>query len=270
MNLGDGKVIVASDASLFINHMLAEADNEVFLANALRYICDDRPGCRPILLTREFEQVGSYSDSPFDLGDVGSFDALNQAVRDFLDSLPGAEFLYWLSLLIGVGLAVYLGTVFPVRRTRAYSAHVSDFLGAIPGPQSEFDWNVSRFGRASRTMNHALPMAILKETFEELFLAELGMWPSERSGRPDVEQLGDEFARRYLADRTADERQAIRGDVVRLLATFAQIPPRSRVFLDNDAHFGGADLLEHHRRARNVLKMMGLEDEYERRTRGAI
>jgi hypothetical protein len=270
MNLGDGKVIVASDASLFINQMLGEADNEVLLANALRYICNDQPTCQPILLTREFEQVGAYSDSPFDIGDVGSFDAFNDAVREFIDSLPGAEFLYWLSLLIGVGLAVYLGTVFPVRRTRPYSAHVSDFLRSIPSPQSEFDWNVSRFGRASRTMNHALPMAILKETFEELFLTELGKWPAEGRARPDIERLGDMFERRYLSDRTPDERAAIRRDVVRLLATFAQIPPRSRVFLDNDAHFTGADLLEHHRRALNVLKLMGLDDEYERRTRGAL
>lgn len=270
MNLGEGKVIVASDASLFINQMLDEADNEVLLANALRYVCDDRPSCRPILLTRSFEQTGTYSDSPFDLGDVGSFDSINEAIQEFLDSLPGAEFLYWLSLLIGVGLAIYLGSVFPVRRTRPYSAYVSDFLGAIPSPQSEFDWNVSRFGRASRTMNHALPMAILKETFEELFLDELGTWPAEGPARPDIEQLGDTFSSRYLADRTEDERAAIRNDVVRLLATFAQIPPRSRVFLDNDAHFSGADLLEHHRRAMNVLKLMGLHDEYERRTRGAL
>lgn len=270
MNLGDGKVIVVADSSLFINRMLDEADNEVLLVNALRYICRDQPDCRPILLTKRFEQTGSYTDSPFDLGDVGSFDAVNDAIQDFLRNLPGGEFLYWLTLLIGFGLAVYVGTVFPIRKTRPYSAYISDFLGAIPSPQSEFDWNLSRFGRGSRTMNYALPMAILKEIFEELFLGELGHWPSRSEERPDVKKLGDAFAIEYLSDRTPDDRAEVRNEVVRLLAMFAQIPPRSRVFLDNDAHFNEADLLQHHRRALHVLKIMGLDDEYQRRTRGII
>ncbi len=270
MNLGDGKVVVVADASLFINRMLGEADNEVFAANALRYICRDNPSCAPRLLTKRFAQVGSYRDSMLDLGDGRSVDAINEALKQILDALPDGEFLYWMSLLLGLGLAVYLGTVFPIRKTRPYSAYVSDFLGAIPSPQSEFDWNVSRFGRGSRTMNYALPMAILKEIFEELFLDALGHWPSRAQERPDVQALGELFADRYLVGRTQDDRNAAKADVVRLLATFAQIPPRPRVFLDNDTHFGEADLLEHHRRAIHVLKIMGLADEYQRRTRGNV
>ena len=114
-------------------------------------------------------------------------------------------------------------------------------------------------------MNYALPMAILKEIFEELFLDALGYWPSRAGERPDVKVLAKEFADQYLADRTEDERDQIRGDVFRLLATFAQLPPRPRVFLDNDTHFSEADLLEHHRRALNALKIMGLSHEYQRR-----
>lgn len=271
MNLGDGKVVVAADASLFINQMLDEADNEVFLANALRYACRDAPDCRPILLTKRFGQTGSYSDTPLDIGDVGSFDALNEAISELLDALPGEEFLYWMSLILAFGLAVYVGAVFPIRRTRPYSSYVTDFLETIPGPQSEFDWNVSRFGGGSRTMNYALPMAILKEIFEELFLEELGYWSVARDERPDIGRLADEYVDRYVRrGKDADKADALRKEVVELLGVMAQIPPRSRVFLDSDAHIWERDLLEYHRRALHVLKTMGLHDEYQRRTRGAL
>ena len=270
MNLGDGKVIVVADASIFINQMLGEADNEMFAANALRYICRGEPVCEVQLLTKRFEQVGTYSDSILDFGDGRSIDALNDLLREILDALPGGQFLYWMTLLLGFGLAVYLGTVLPVRRTRPYSAYVSDFLGGVPSPQSEFDWNVSRFGGGSRTMNYALPMAILKEIFEELFLEALDQWPSRAEERPDVQQLGQMFADRYMNGRSATERARVQADVVGLLATFAQIPPRPRVFLDNDTHFGEGDLLEHHRRSIHILKIMGLADEYQRRTRGIV
>ena len=270
MNLGDGKVVIASDASLFINQMLEQADNEVFLANALRYLCRDRVGCQPILVTRRFEQTGSYSDSPLELGDGAAFDALNEAIADFLDALPGEEFLYWLSLLLAMGLAIYAATVFPIRATRPYSAYITDFLEGVPWPQSEFDWNVARFGRGSRTMNHALPMAILKEIFEELFLGALGHWSESRDSRPDVRSLADEFVARYMHDEPDAERARARDEVMELLGMFAQIPPRSRVFLDSDAHISEKDLLRYHRRALHVLTTMGLHDEYQRRTRGAL
>lgn len=270
MNLGQGKVIVVADASIFINQMLAEADNEVFAANALRYICRDKPICEAHLYTKQFSQVGAYSDSFFDFNNGASVDAMNDLLKAIVDSLPAGQFLYWMTLLLGFGLAVYLGTVFPVRRTRPYSAYVSDFLGAIPSPQSEFDWNVSRFGGGSRTMNYALPMAILKEIFEELFLDAVGHWPSRAEERPNVQQLGALFTQRFMDARTEDDRNATEADLVRLLATFAQIPPRPRVFLDNDTHFSEADLLEHHRRALHILKIMGLADEYQRRTQGIV
>lgn len=268
MNLGEGKAIVVGDSSMFINHMLGEADNEAFAANALRYICRDAPGCRPILVTRRFEQRGSYDDTGLDI-DVGSLDELNEAIDELVASLPSGELLYWLSLILAFGLAVYMATIFPIRRTRPYSAYVTDFLYSVPSPQSEYDWNVSRFGRGPRTMNFALPMAILKEIFEELFLTELGYWESGDE-RPSVTKLADEFVERYGARLSDKQRDELHDDVVRLLGAFANIPPRSRVFLDSDANITHRELLEHHARAMEVLKTMGLHDEYQRRTRGTL
>lgn len=270
MNLGDGKVIVVADASIFINGMINVAENDVFTANVLRYICRDEPGCRPLLVTKDFAQHGTYDRSLFSLNDTELLEAFNDFIQEVQERLPGADFLYWMSLLLCAGVVVYVVTVFPARRTRAYSRHVTKLLESVPPPQSEFDWNVSRFADGGRSMNYALPIAILKESFEELFLDALGHWPSSAETRPGIRQLGAQFATTYLADRTEDVRSSIEDDVVALLATFAHIPPRARVFLDNDAHYSEGTLLQYHRRAMTVLTIMGLTDEYERRTRGII
>jgi hypothetical protein len=100
-----------------------------------------------------------------------------------------------------------------------------------------------------------------------MFLLEMGLWPGRAADRPNVEALGSMFAERFLGDRPESERRALEQEVVDLLASFAQIPTRHRVFLDSDAYFGERDLLKIYRRTMDVLRIMGLEEEYERRTR---
>ncbi len=266
MNLGRGKVIVVSDASIFINQMLVAGDNRTFARNVLTYACNDPLVCNPRLFSKAFEEKGRYGDLDDDSDVVDSIDALNDALSTALERLPAREFLYWVSLLLAIGLGAYLVTVFPLRRTRRYSAYVTDFIDAIPTPQGEFDWNLSRFGTGARTMNYALPMAILKEHFEELFLGAFGLWPSKASERPGVERLAQDYVARYWAGASSAEQDRIERETVELLATFAQLPPRNRVFLDDDARFRDVDLLKCHRRAMAILERMDLKDEYERRT----
>lgn len=270
MNLGEGKVVVVADASLVINQSLELADNAQFVSNALDYICanETRGECRPIVLVKEFEEVGIYERSFFDNeSDVSSnIDGFNDAISELMDALPGSELLYYLSILMSIGLALYLVTVFPVRRTRAYSAYVSDYLGSIPQPQSEFDWNLSRFGQDDRNMNHALPLSILKEHFEELFLDDLGLWPSAPGERPDVSQLAKLYEEKYLSGKASGQRRSASSKTRDLLGLLARVPSRNRVFLDSEAHFSEADMLKIHRLAMETLRTMGLEDEYKRRT----
>lgn len=275
MNLGPGKAIVVADASIMINQMLGVADNGRFVANALRYLCEGRDEiepCQPRVLVKSFEQRGVYGDGVFDgQEDVSStVDSINEAISDLMDALPGSELLYYLSILLAAGLALYLVTVFPLRRTRAYSAYVSDFFDAIPQPQSEFDWNLSRFGRGARNMNYALPLSILKEDFEEVFLGELGYWPSEPGNRPDVTELATMVVQRYGSRLSPSEVKTRRQSIRELLGLMARIPSRNRVFLDSDAHFSEADLLKIHRLTVETLRLMGIEDEYKRRTRTAL
>jgi len=269
MNLGQGKAIVVADASLVINQMLGVADNAQFARNALDYLCVGERPCRVYFVVGSFESEGTYSGSGV-FGDGSINDGID-AVNELIEKAMGevlSELLFYLSVLLAIGIGGYLVSVLPMRPTRPYSAYVTDFFSRIPTPQSEFDWNIARFGKGSRNTNHALPMSILKETFEQLFLNDLGFWPSTASGRPGIESLADSFATKYLGNVDSAQRDALKRQTLELLGIMATIPPRNRVFLDSDAHFSQADLLRTHRKVMQTLSLMGLEDDYKRRASG--
>lgn len=274
MNLGKGKVVLLADASLVINHMLGVGDNATLVQNSLDYLCSDAQPCRAKLIVRDFEQYGRYvprephDDRPDTLS--SQLDAFNELISDFMEQMPAGRLLYYLSILLAGGLALYLAAVFRLRAARPYSEYVDNSTHDVPQPQSEFDWNLSRFGDGGRETNYALPLAILKEVFEELFLDDLGYWPIAAQSRPGVEELGREFGHKYLLGHLPVEADRFEQEVTDLLATYARIPTRHRVFLDSEAYFSERDLIKIYRRTRRVLEIMGLEEEYERRTRSLV
>lgn len=270
MSLGKGRAVVMADASILINQMLPVADNERLVTNTLAYLCAEQSPCRVTLLVRTWQESGSYriedEEESVSSSLARSAEHINEVLRDLMDDLPTQDLLYYLSILLVAGLAAYLATVFPLRSARAYSRYVADTMESVPTPQTEFDWNLARFGQARGDVNFILPMAILKEVFEELFLKELGLWPSRSGARPDIEELGEVFARRFLEKMPPGKQKKLKAEVVEVLATFAQIPTRHRVFLDSDDFFGEREMLSTYTRAQRILKIMGLEEEYERRT----
>lgn len=271
MNMGEGKALIISDASLVINQMLNVADNAAFVRNTLEYLCENQRPCTIQLVVGEFESEGRYSTAIFGDGGVSDgIESFNDLLQKLMEQVLIEELLFYLSILLAIGLGAYLGSVFPLRPTRPYSAYVTDFFAQIPGPQSEFDWNLSRFASSNRTSNFALPMSILKETFEELFLRELGLWPTTSQNRPDIEALSDLFEKRFLQGHDPKTASRMRQETLDLLGSMASIPPRNRVFLDSDAHFSHGDLLRTHRKVMQTLKVMGLQDEYKRRANGDV
>ncbi|MGM0555022.1 MAG: DUF4350 domain-containing protein [Myxococcota bacterium] len=272
MNLGQGKVIVYGDASMLINHMLAVGENAILAENTVEYLCEGRASCRAKLIVGAFEQSGTYVGE----GESESrewadrIDDWNDTLERVMENLPASQLLYYLGILLAAGLSLYLAAVFPVRKSREYSHYIEDSSSDVAKPQAEFDWNLSRFGGGGRETNYALPLAILKEMFEEMFLTRLGRWENDEKDRADVETLGAEYREQYLGDLPYDEAERIENEVVDLLATFARIPTRHRVFLDSDAYFSERDLIKIYRRTRDVLRHMGLEEEYERRTRSLV
>jgi hypothetical protein len=270
MNLGKGKVVVMGDSSMFINHMLTIADNQQLARNALRYVCRGALPCRVHLYVGEFAQGGTYGapDDPFSKSMTESVSSFNDAIESLLEALPADALLYYLGILFAGGLIVYLFTIFPARATRPYSAYLSDVRERLNAPQSEFDWNLARFDVGAGGMNYALPVAILKEIFEEIFLEGLGVWEMpEGERRPDVQALGDLFERKHLDMHGSERARRVRAQLVELLATLARVPTRHKVFLDSDVYFSERDLLKIHARCIEVLELMGLREEYERRTR---
>jgi hypothetical protein len=272
MNLGEGKVIVYGDASMLINHMLAVGDNAILAENTVEYLCQGRADCRARVVVGAFDQSGTYVGEGQSENDGWSdrIDDWNETLARVMQNLPASQLLYYLGILLAAGLSLYLAAVFPVRKSRQYSHYIKDTSSDVAKPQAEFDWNLSRFGGGSRETNYALPLAILKEMFEEMFLTHLGRWENDAKDRADVETLGAEFREEYLGDVPFDEAERIEREVVDLLATFARIPTRHRVFLDSDAYFSERDLIKIYRRTRDVLRHMGLEEEYERRTRSLV
>lgn len=277
MSLGEGKVIVLADPSLLINNMLLVADNAVFARNALLYLCGDISPCKVQVLIETWKESGKYSSSSGQSENLNELqkhiDAINDAIANFARNLPLTELLYYLSLLLTLGLATYLITIFPLRRPVAYSQFISRALDNVPAPQSELDWNLARFAQPQRrffgrrSVNYALPLAILKEIFEELFFSRLGLWPISTKNPPSPAQMGIRFGAMFLNKHPEDERDRIENEVVALLEFFEKIPSRHRILLDSEAYFGERDLLKAYRRTQKILHLMGLKEEYERRTR---
>ncbi len=271
MKLGDGRVVVVADPGLFINIMLPVADNRQFAANIWSYLCEDVEECRAWGLIHTFESEGAYGEESTDADphrDIQErVDAFNERVREAFEELPGTELLYLIGIFLVFGTVAYATTVFPWRRSRRLSEYIERHRDEVSPPLTEFDWNLERFANPDGRINYALPVAVLKESFEELFLDQFGLWPSKPGKRPPVSELARRFDERYLRGQPPQKRKRRRREVEHLLVRLTAIPSRHRVFLESDEHFSARDMMRLHRRIQRVLSWMGLQESYERRTR---
>jgi hypothetical protein len=277
MRLGRGKVVVVGDASLLINHMLLVGDNRKFLGNALRYLCRDVEGeCRPFLLVGDVSLTGEYAAQSDPRQDAAEWTedalaAINRWVDRLSREVPPENALYYGSILLMIGVVVFVIIVFPWRRRRAVAPDVGP--PSEVRPLSEFEWNLLRY-RRGRRVNHALPMSILKAEFERLFFREVrGQEPIPQPESPRRAAFLKVCAQRYMdtyrGDLAGGARKRVSREVLALLRLFSGIPPRHRLFLDSEAHFSERELMGAWRRSRGILEVMGVDDEYEQRTRRA-
>ncbi len=273
MNLGKGKALVLGDASLLINHMLGVADNETLVRNSLRYVCEvsAESTCVVHVYAGQFTQSGSYGSEDTLLGDQEAvsekIQSLNQSIHDLMEQIPAARLFYYLGVLIAFGLVAYLGAIFPLRKTRAYSFFVQDTLKSIHNPQGEFDWNLARYANASGATNYALPISILKEIVEELILKKMGLWDRKKSENIKVADIAQRFGQEYLKNYPVDMQRKLEKKFATLLATFASVPTRQRIFLDSDTFFNERDMLSLYEDSMEILEIMELKENYERRIR---
>lgn len=284
MNLGQGKAVVMADSSLLINHMLSIADNAQLARNTLKYLCKGQTACRVRVYIGAFEQRGVW-------GEVSGLSAtreelardvtrLNDKVREAMAQLPAERLFYYISVLLLFGAILYLYAIFPIRRPRPHSDQLREAQRPQLVPQSEFDWNLGRYMDGTAGMNYALPVSIMKEVFEELFLKGLGRWePAEApqassshlvevaERRLDARELAEVYRATFLKDYPQEQARKLERHVIELLEALARVPTRHRVFLEQEVYFSERDLLRLHKRCMDVLEQMKLKEDYEHRTR---
>lgn len=262
MMLGDGRAIVIADPSLFINSMLPVADHARLVANMWDYLCEEE--CRVWLLVREFDMDGDYRGKEDD--EDGVVEAINDMLQRAFRQLPHSQLLHLLAIFVVFGTALYLLTVFRWRRPRLLSQYIDRHRKELSPPLTEFDWNVARFGDPDGRINYALPVALLKESFEELFLDALGVWPPSQGYLPTTEALARRFEERYLRGESPQVRKQRRQEVERLLRELSKVPTRHRIFLESDEYYRARDMERLHGRILQVLDWMGLKETYERQS----
>lgn len=269
MVLGEGRAVVVADPAIFINAMLPAADNERFANNARDYLCEGVQSCRIWLVAGDFEEQGVFDgdEGDQDKGLAERVDALNERLRQAFEELAGSQFLFVLAIFLALGLVAYLAVVFPWRRFKPLSHYIDRHRQELSPPSTEFDWNVDRFTDADGSMNYMLPMAILRESFDEVFLDAFGLWPSRPEDRPSMSQLARRFEERYLRGHGPQVRKERRREVEKLLGDLNGIPRRHHVFLESEQSYSARDLRRLYRRVKRVIKWMGLEESYERRSR---
>ncbi len=271
MRLGEGRAVLVADPGILINSMLPVADNRRFVLNATNYLCEQPEGCRMWLLIGDVEFDGEYQTTAPEDEAVETLaervQTFNQNLREVLEELPGSEVLVLVVLFLALGVVAYLLTLFRWRRAKRLSRYIHRESDELAAPMTEFGWNVKRFTDGTDNINHALPMAILKESFEELFFQGLGLSPEEMKQAPSAALLAKRFEQRYLQEEPVRRQRSRRRQVKQLLEMLQQVPPRQRVFLESEHRYTARELAQAHRQIRRVLGWMGLKEAYERRTR---
>lgn len=270
MELGDGRAVVAADPGLLINSMLPVADNRRLAANAISYLCGDTDECVAWLLVEHAEFSGTYIPrSQQGEGDELSrrIEQFNQGIQEVLSELVESQLLYLAAVIIAAGGLIYLLTVFRWRPARRLSRYIERRHADLAPPLTEFDWNIERFSESGDKINYALPMAILKESFQRLFFAQFDLWPLSEHHRPSNTVVAKRFEERYLQHEPPARARKRRRQLEQLLAVLDEIPDRRQVSIETEQYFTARDLRQLHRRIRQVLRWMGLEELYERRTR---
>jgi len=272
LTIGDGKLVVVGDSSLLINLMIDMGDNGQFVGNALQMLCGDTPYCSADVLIGEFDAVGHYGE-PGEASDPSvevqeMMEKLNKAAQQLLSWIPDRRLMRVMSLLLLVGMLLLGLAIFPFYGPRFLSIRFRPPARLLP--RSEFERNLLEFSRGQNT-NYVLPIAILRDEFERLFLRELygevGAPDNEARYRPKVvEQTSSLYADRVSLDSKLDWKQRKRQAFV-LMTAFSKIPARSQLFINPGQRWSERDLSKLYEDSQEILTALNVKEEYEQRIR---
>lgn len=271
LTVGEGKMIVIGDASLFINLMLNVGDNRAFVVNSLRYVCAGRSPCEVDLYVGDFEGEGFYGELDTTHELVKSLEEglekLNEVANSLADMVPERPLLRAMTLLLAMGLAIFCLSIFPMRPPRFLSLSFRPAQRLLP--RSEFERHLMEYARDGKRANYALPIAILRDEFERIFYREVyveGSPPAvdTRYMAPMMAQTAERYG---LAVGESDrEIQDETRKAAELLKQLARVPVRSQLFIDLGTRWGERDLMQLYHQSAELLERLGVREEYEQRT----
>jgi hypothetical protein len=279
VEVGEGRALVLGDPSLFINFMLEVMDNRALVANLFNALCEGIEDCRPVLATGRSSLGGhvfiesSGSDFMGSLGElfVDSFEAVNDFLGGLSEFRPNPDGIFAASVLLGIGVAVFLFSAMPPVPPRwlSFTFRPMEEMRS----RSEFEWQLERLQQAGREADFALPSAILKDEFEDLFMGELsrhvGEMALERRYDPDqLERFAQRFAGRVAGDDSVADRRAAVARARAILNEMAEVPSRKNLVPDVDARYSEGTFRRLYLGARGLLKELGIWERYEQRTGG--
>ena len=278
---GDGRIVVLADPSLLINFMLDVADNQTLAVNIFRSLCPQNTPCSVTVTTRAVEIGGDYPlPQPEEEQTFGqriedlfqsSFANVNEELAKVAGFRPDRRGVFFASMLLGLGISVFLFSTLPLVKPRwlSFTLRASSRLRS----RSEFEWNLERFIEGRKYEDYGLPLSILKEEFEELFLSALAHNPGELDPekRYDPKQLG-RFAARFgkrvwEADSGEyNSRRAAENDALATLKAFARIPRRKDLVPEVDGRYSERLLQKLYKQSIRLLEGLGIREQYEQRT----
>lgn len=276
LSYGRGGVVAVADPSLFINFMLDMADNRTLANNIFRHLCEAREPCRIHLITRDTGISGQYPVAlPLPPGQ-GPDQTLAETLQEVNDTLgkvsqfkPDPVGVHWASIFLSLGVTFMLLVALPLSRPEWLQ------FSLIPSKRtrsrSEFEWNLERLLDGGRDGDYALPLAILKQEFEDLFFSALAKNPGELDPDAWYEPIQLEvFAKRFAASVAKGKgRAAARSASARALSALrnlATLPSRKGLVPEVDARYSERTFKKVYGELRGLLRDLGLWEQYEQRT----
>jgi hypothetical protein len=281
LSVGEGRAIVLSDPSLLINFMREVGDNARLASNLVDALCGGRDECELAVVSGERGRVRGAGVSRREARRAPppaealaqqmqrSARRLNTALEELAHLRPDRRGVYFAGVFLALGVAVFLFSALPLGRPRwlAFSLRLA---GGVRS-RSEFEWNLERLLEGGRNDDFGLPLAILKDEFEEVFLGALAQHPSELmvERRYDAGQML-RFARRFAERVTGGEggpreREEAAARALATLRAMARIPSRNSLVPEVDGRYSERLLRRLYGEARGLLGELGVLDRYERR-----
>jgi hypothetical protein len=161
--VGEGRLVVAGDASLLINDMLALPSHVAFARNLLRYLAEGRSG-RVWLASENFEVSGRYGDS----GGLADVDAFDEWLKRVSKASLSPRTMRWATLVLLFVLALAAYTAFPQR-----SPYETPIQARPPLFAGGFEGRVDFF--RDRDVNLVQPALVYKASFERELLERTGL-----------------------------------------------------------------------------------------------